>query len=56
MRMLTPMLRIPSVPVVCAGPIGSQQLAALRSCVANTLRAACASRVPGAAVPWDSMD
>ena len=39
---VTPMLRIPSVAVVWLGPVGSEQLAALHSCAANTPPVACA--------------
>jgi len=48
---LIPTLLIPFVPVVWLGPIGSRQFDALRSCAANTRFVACASLVPGAAVP-----
>jgi cell shape-determining protein MreC len=52
MRMVTQLLPTLSVPVASPVPDALQQLAALRSCVANTLVGACASLVPGAAVPW----
>jgi hypothetical protein len=52
MRMVTQLLPTLSVPVASPVPDALRQLAALRSCVANTLVVACASLVPGAAVPW----
>jgi hypothetical protein len=46
------MLRTPSV-VVSQAPAALLQLVPMPSCVANTLFAACASRVSDAAVPWN---
>jgi hypothetical protein len=52
MRMVTPKLPIPSVAVASPASVALLQLAAMPFSVANTLLAACASRVPGAAAPW----
>jgi len=49
MTMITPLLRTLSVSV--ALPAALQQNVALRSSAANKLFVACASLVPGAAVP-----
>jgi hypothetical protein len=51
--MVTPLLQTLSVPVASPAPAALRQLVAMRSCVANTLFVACASFVPGAAVPWN---
>jgi hypothetical protein len=51
--MVTPLLRILSVPVASPIPAALRQLAVMLFCVADKRGVVCASLVPGAAVPWN---
>jgi len=51
MRVITPPLRLLSVPVASLALVALRQLAAMPFCVANMLVVACAWLVPGVAVP-----